>query len=244
MQFAIISDIHGNIGALEAVLADAASRGVDFIVNLGDILSGALFPRETADRLMALQLPTICGNHERQILTSERHEMGLSDGHAADSLRPDQVEWLSGLPTQMRLHRDILLVHGTPTSDLIYLLETVTDCGLREATQGEIRRRIGSTDARLILCGHSHIPRIVKLDGGPLIVNPGSVGLPAYSEEEPYPHLVETGSPNARYAIARNRDGMWSADLMAVEYDWEAAALVAERNGREDWARALRTGWA
>ena len=70
MKIAVISDIHGNIAALNAVLADASMQGVDQIVNLGDILSGSLFPAETADLLMAMALPTIRGNHERQVLDS------------------------------------------------------------------------------------------------------------------------------------------------------------------------------
>lgn len=242
MQIAAISDIHGNLGALDAVLADVQRRRVDLTVNLGDILSGALYPRETADRLIGLQLPTIRGNHERQLLTSAWEQMGLSDRHAAGSLRPDQFDWVAALPTALRLWPDVLVVHGTPNSDLVYLLETVTESGVREATHDEVRERAGSTDARIIFCGHSHIPRIVQLEGGPLIVNPGSVGLPAYDEHRPYPHVIENGAPHARYAIATNRRGIWSAELIAVEYDWEAAACQAQINGRDDWARALRSG--
>ena len=66
MKLAVISDIHGNLPALDAVLADIAAHRVEQIVNLGDILSGPLWAADTADRLMALALPTIAGNHERQ----------------------------------------------------------------------------------------------------------------------------------------------------------------------------------
>ena len=65
MNFAAIADIHGNLLALEAVLADIARRGISTIVNLGDLLSGPLWPAETADRLQSLNLPTVSGNHER-----------------------------------------------------------------------------------------------------------------------------------------------------------------------------------
>ena len=71
MRIAAISDIHGNLLALEAVLADVATQSVDVVVNLGDLLSGGVQPRETADRLMELDLPTVRGNHERQLLRSE-----------------------------------------------------------------------------------------------------------------------------------------------------------------------------
>jgi len=241
-RIAAISDIHGNLAALEAVLEDAERRGVDLIVNLGDILSGALYPAETADRLMPLQLPTIRGNHERQVLTMAPDQMGLSDRHAATNLRPDQLLWLASLPATLRPYPDVLLVHGTPDSDLAYFLETVTNSGVREATADEVRERAGSSDARLIFCGHTHVPRIIQLEGGPLIVNPGSVGLPAYDDDHPFPHVIETGSPHARYAIVTIRDGTSSAELIAVEYDWEAAARHAQSHGRDDWARALRTG--
>jgi putative phosphoesterase len=242
MKIAVLSDIHGNLAALDAVLAHAADRSVDLIVNLGDICSGALFPRETADRLMALSLPTIKGNHEHQVLTQPVEQMGLSDRHAASHLRKDQLAWLASLPATLRLSDDVLLVHGTPESDLTYFLETVTEAGLRPATRAEIHERAGDTDAAVVLCGHTHIPRTIRLDDGRLIVNPGSVGLPAYDDDRPYPHVIETGSPHARYAIIDGEDGKWSAELLEVSYDWEEAARYAEAGGRVDWARALRTG--
>lgn len=242
MKIAVISDIHGNVAALDAVLADAATRQVDQMVNLGDICSGGLFPRETADRLMPLGLPTIRGNHERQLSDQSHEHMGLSDRHAADTLRPEQLAWLAALPPSIRISDDVLLVHGTPDSDVTYFLETVTEGGLREATREEVQQRAGSVDAAVILCGHTHLQRAITLDDGRLIVNPGSVGLPAYDDERPYAHLVESGSPHARYAIlSKERDG-WSVDLLSVDYDWEQAARDAEANGRLDWSRALRTG--
>ena len=76
MRIAAVSDIHGNLFALDAVLADIARRGVYLIVNLGDIVSGPLLPLDTAQRLMALGLPTIRGNHERQVLTMDLDRMG------------------------------------------------------------------------------------------------------------------------------------------------------------------------
>ncbi|MEA3391092.1 metallophosphoesterase family protein [Sphingobium sp. CCH11-B1] len=242
MKIAVLSDIHGNIAALDAVLADAADRGADRIVNLGDICSGGLFPVETADRLMALDLPTIRGNHERQLLEQAPEHMGLSDRHAARTLRPEHLAWLAALPETAWLTHDILLVHGTPGSDLAYFLETVTEDGIRAATPAEVKSRIGAVCAPVILCGHTHIPHVVVIEDGPLIVNPGSVGLPAYDDTRPYPHKVETGSPHARYAMLTQADGAWQAELLCVDYDWEQAARDAEANGRPDWARALRTG--
>ena len=242
MKIAVLSDIHGNIAALDAVLAHAHALGVDQIVNLGDICSGALWPRETADRLMALGLPTIRGNHERQVLEGDPARMGLSDRRARDTLRDDQLAWMASLPPTLQLAEDVLMVHGTPSSDLVYFLETVTETGVRPATLAEVEERAGGTSARLILCGHTHVPRAVMLRDGRLIVNPGSVGLPAYDDDNPFPHAIENGSPFARYATVSNDGGSWQASFHLVAYDWEQAARDAEAVQRADWAKALRTG--
>ena len=242
MKIAVLSDIHGNISALDAVIAHANSQSVDQIVNLGDICSGALWPEETADRLMGLNLPTIRGNHERQVLNCALDQMGLSDKRARLTLREDQLAWFAALPETLRFSDDVVLVHGTPDSDLIYFLETVTEHGVRPATLDEVAERAGTTDASLILCGHTHVPRAVRLTDGRLIVNPGSVGLPAYDDDHPFPHVIENGAPHARYAIVTKENGEWEASFHMVAYDWEKAAREAEAHGRLDWAKSLRTG--
>lgn len=243
MKIAALSDIHGNLWALEAVLADIARRGADVIVNLGDILSGPLLPGETADRLMALSLPTIAGNHERQVLTQAPERMGASDLYAHQQITHKQREWIAGLPAALRLNDDVQMVHGTPRSDHEYWMETViAPQGLRPATVDEVAERAAGAEAPLVLCGHTHVPRAVQLDDGRLIVNPGSVGLQAYDDDMPYPHLVENGTPHARYALLEQRAQGWQVELLAVPYDWRPAAELAARNGRGDWAIALRTG--
>lgn len=242
MKIAAISDIHGNLDALDAVLADIALRGVDMLVNLGDIVSGHLQPRVTAARLMALDLPTIRGNHERQLF-GDPARMGESDAFARAQLLPEQLAWIAALPATLRLRKDVLLVHGTPQSDLVYFLDSVTPQGSRAATPAEVAERAGSTDAALILCGHTHMPRSMRLDDGRLVVNPGSVGLQAYDDDHGHPHVMENGTPHARYAIAeQGADGAWTAHFHAVAYDWEQAARLALANGRPDWVTPLRTG--
>jgi putative phosphoesterase len=241
VKIAALSDIHGNLAALEAVLEDIRRRGADLMVNLGDILSGPLQCAETADRLMPLRLPTIGGNHERQLLTFELDQMRVSDRFAASVLRPDHRAWIATLPETLRLD-DVLMVHGSPRSDLECFLETVTENGMRNASVAEVEERAGQTDAALILCGHTHVPGAVRLSGGRLVVNPGSVGLQAFEDDYPFPYKVETGSPHARYALLESSRGCWSANLLAVSYDWDSAAALAESRGRSDWGRALRTG--
>jgi len=242
MRIAVISDIHGNLWALDAVLDDLAGRQVDLTVNLGDILSGPLVPAETAERLMALALPTIRGNHERQLLEHSPERMGASDLWAHRCLAPRHREWIAALPATLRVQDDVLLVHGTPGSDLVYWLESVDRTGLRVASHDEVEERAGTAPATLILCGHTHVPRSVQLDDGRLVVNPGSVGLQAYADEHPHPHKAENGTPHARYAIVERRTDGWAVEQLAIPYDWTAAAELARRNGRPDWEVALRTG--
>ena len=253
MRIAVVSDIHGNLPALDAVLADIQRCSADLTVNLGDIVSGPLWPCETAERLMALELPTIRGNHERQLLTQPRERMSLTDAHTDAQLVPAHRDWLRSLPQELCLHPDIWCCHGTPASDLTYWLETVTpdfaragSPGLRAARVDEARARLGrqrDADASLLLCGHTHVPRAMQLAPDRLVLNPGSVGLQAYDDAHPHMHLVENGSPHARWALAQRTAYGWHVQFHAVTYDWEQAARRAEGNGRPDWADALRTGF-
>lgn len=243
MKIAAISDIHGNLGALEAVFDDIREQGADLVVNLGDILSGALYPAQTADRLMPLGLPTIRGNHERQVLRGDPARMGASDRYAHDCLSDEHKAWMRALPPELRIDDDVLLVQGIPGDDLAYFLETVTPDGCRPATRDEVEQRAGDTRATLILCGHTHIQRAVRLDDGRLIVNPGSVGLQAYEDDRPFPHRMEMGSPHARYALVTQTGAGWQAEWRAVAYAWDEAAATAAAHGRADWARALRSGY-
>jgi len=254
-KFAAISDIHGNLPALDAVLADIAAQGIDAIVNLGDILSGPLWAAATADRLMALQLPTIAGNHERQLLTQTRERMSASDAHTHDELLPQHRDWLSRLPPTLSLSDEVFCCHGTPTSDLSYFLETVVPGfaglglganGVRAAALAEATERAGAAmhgvAHGLILCGHTHVPRLLRLADGRLIVNPGSVGLQGFDDGHGHPHVIETRAPHARYALLERGAAGWNVSLRAVAYDW-AAAQRAEREQRPDWAHTLRTGF-
>jgi predicted phosphodiesterase len=254
MKIAIISDIHGNLLALQAVLADIARQGVEQTVNLGDILSGPLQPRETADLLMAQNFPTIKGNHERQLLAAHalpaaQRNLTDSDGYAAAQVSAAQVAWLRALPMQFALTDDVWLCHGTPASDLEYWMETVVPGfgvhghpGVRPATPEEVAQRLGDCAYPMVLCGHTHVPRIVQ-SGRALVINPGSVGLPGYEDDHPFPHVIENGAPHARYAVLEKAAASWQVDLRAVPYDHLAQARVAESNHRPDWAHALATGF-
>ena len=243
MRLAVISDVHGNLLALDAVLAAIATDGVDQTVNLGDLLSGYVQPAETADRLIELGLPTVRGNHERQVLTFPEQSKGMADRITSGLMTAQHREWMASLPMTLEPVPGALAFHGSPTDDLQYLLHTVEPAGVRPASVAEVQERVGDVSAyQLLLCGHTHIAGSMQLPGGPLVVNPGSVGWPAYTDDEPYEHEMAAGTPHARYALVDNASGQWEAEFRSVEYPWEKAAELAEGFGRQDVAKALRTG--
>ncbi|MES2951716.1 MAG: metallophosphoesterase family protein [Pseudomonadota bacterium] len=238
MRIAVVSDIHGNLPALIAVVADFQRRGVDHVVNLGDSLSGPLLPKETAQYLMAQKdWVHLAGNHERQILSLHAKSSAV-DIYAHAQLSAPEMEWIASLPFVRPFDHEVLLCHGTPTSDVGCLLENADQA----ATPAEIAERLGDVGASLILCGHTHVPRSVR-SGGKLIVNPGSVGHPAYNDDHPYPHAIQSGSPDARYAIVEKHNGAWSASLISVPYAYQEMAQLARSRNRLDWERALLTGY-
>jgi predicted phosphodiesterase len=241
-KLAIIADIHGNVAALEAVLADIEARKVTSIVNLGDCVSGPLWPRETMDLLKRLQLPTVRGNHDRWLAEVERSDLAASDAFAFDRLTAAEIAELGRLPPRLQLMTEIVAVHGSPRSDVEYLLEVVSDGRLSASDPARLRERLGDVSG-VVLCGHSHQARVVQFNEDVLIVNPGSVGCPAYLDPTPPAHVSEAGSPHARYALLQQAAAGWQIDLVAVAYDWTAASRRAARNGREEWARALASGF-
>jgi predicted phosphodiesterase len=243
-RFAVIADVHGNRWALEAVLEDIAWRDVRRIVNVGDHLFGPLDPAGTARLLMRLNLPSVGGNQDRELIDDSPAEPGSTKERNRAALTPHHREWLASLPFKKELPGGVLMFHGTPSHDDMYLLETVNPDGtVSPASAIEVAERLGTTQAPLLLCGHTHIPRLAEFHGC-TIVNPGSVGLQAYADDSPVTHVMENNSPHARYAIVEKQTTHWRVDHIAIGYDVESAAAEAERNARPDWAWRLRTGRA
>jgi predicted phosphodiesterase len=241
---AAIADIHGNTWALEAVLHDIRRRGIAQIVSLGDNVYGSLDPAGTAERLISADILSISGNQDR-ILFDRSEETLRSRDHqfALSQLSATQLRWLEGLsPTAVVGH--VLLCHGTPSSDTTYLLESVTPQGVFLSSTADILAHLQGVAQEVVLCGHSHVPRTVWLPDGRLVVNPGSVGIPAYTEDLPHPHVMEAGSPHARYAVISWQPAGWAVEQIALPYAWNEAAAVARRNGREDRAGWIETGRA
>jgi predicted phosphodiesterase len=234
----VIADIHGNLAALEAVLADLERRSVRNIVNLGDCVSGPLWPRETLELLIARGFPTVRGNHDRWVFEQDPAEMSRIDRFAHTHLDAAQRAWLGALPLTHSAG-EIFAFHARPDDDNQYLLEDVVGDRLFPASAETIEQRLAGHTHRFMLCGHSHLPNIVRLANGTTVLNPGSVGFPAYEDTDPS-HISESGAPHARYAIIR--DG--AIELIALEYDHASAAARAAENDRPDWAQFLTTGRA
>jgi putative phosphoesterase len=244
MRFAAIADVHGNYLALDAVLADIRAQGITTIVDLGDMASGALDARKTMDALMALDAVHVLGNHDRYLIDRPPEKMGSWERPAHAALDATHLDWLRTIPATRVLADQIFLCHATPVSDEVYWLESVhSDGTVAMADLESIEAVAAGIKQRLILCGHSHIARAVRLGDGRLIVNPGSVGCPGYRDIHPYPHVVEAGSPDARYAILESSGNDWAVSFRHVPYDHDAMAALALRNGKPELASALATGW-
>ena len=242
-RIAVVSDIHGNHHALAAVLADIDRRGIERIVNLGDSLYGPLDPRRTVEMLLEREMTTVRGNEDR-ILCDESAVGNPTVRYCRAMLSDRHLAWLESRPVAAVIEGEIVCFHASPTNDTEYLLWEVTPEGAVERSPEEIARRLGAWPGMVVLCGHDHVPRTLRLPGGELLVDPGSVGCPAYDDGTPHPHVMESGSPAARYAALRRERGNWGVEQVSVRYDYEAAARLAERNGRGDWAAWLRTGLA
>jgi predicted phosphodiesterase len=241
-EFAVIADVHGNAWALEAVLADIAQHGVRGIVNLGDNANGPLDPARSVELLRGCSALHVRGNGDR--MTGVGGDTATrSSIYARERLDEHALQWLRELPLTL-MGDDWMAFHATPRSDTDYFLENIAAGKTVLAHRDEVAGRLGKTDASLILCGHTHIPRLVTLATGQIVLNPGSVGLPAYASGDPSPHVVETGSPDARYAIVRRDTARWRVEFLCVPYDWRAAVAHARAEGWEEWARNLETGYS
>lgn len=244
-RLAILADIHANVWALDAVLGHAKRRGVDGFVNLGDSLYGPLKPHATYERLMQESvLVTIQGNQDRLIYEASERDLASirTLAYVIRDLGDEPIHWLSKLPKTAVLEDDIFLCHGTPGSDTDYLLEDIME-GLPEVrSEGALRELLQGVRQPVVLCGHTHIPRVVELSHGQLVVNPGSVGVPAYDDVDPVRYRMQTFSPHACYAILEKSGTGWNVALERVAYNHQAAAEYARTLGRDDWAQGIATG--
>ena len=244
MRLAAIADVHGNFLALEAVLADIRGQRIDTILNLGDMASGPLDARRAMDMLMALEAVHVLGNHDRYLIDRTPEEMGSWDRPVHAQLDTSHLAWLKGISSTRVFENAVYLCHATPLDDETYWLETVRPDGtVCMSSIADIEQVAEGISQSLILCGHTHIARAVRLRDGRMIINPGSVGCPGYRDIAPFRHVMEAGSPDARYAILELKSGQWHVTFRHVPYDHDAMASLARQNGHPDLANALATGW-
>jgi predicted phosphodiesterase len=244
-KYAVLSDIHGNSWALKAVLEDIRTKGIGNFINLGDIFYGPLDPAGTAEVLDKFPMDTVHGNEDRLIYEIPGNKLANTTlEYVVRQLSEGEINWLRQLPKTKVVDREIFLCHGTPDSDTEYLLEEVRMNRVGQRSDEDIARLVKNIDCPIILCGHSHVAKTVRMRDGRMIVNAGSVGLPAYSDDTPRFHKMEAGFPHASYVLLKEKDKGWDFEFIKVAYDWEKAANRAGENGREDWGRWLRTGRA
>lgn len=207
MRVAAISDIHGNLPALEAVLADIELEGVDDIVVAGDSVSGP-WPAEVFDLLQSAGARIVHGNADRP------EEVSAASAELAawneDRLGAHRRAEVAGWPTTFELDVDglgsLLVFHSTPWSDTpIYTSITPDDV---------VAELIGDVNADVVVCGHTHMQYDRTLSSGLRIVNPGSVGMPY------------EGRPGAFWAVLGP-----DVDLRSSEYDVEACVAAIQLLG-------------
>lgn len=243
-RFAVISDIHSNSAALEAVLKDISDQGIESIVNLGDHLSGPMAARETAELLLSHEMSSIRGNHDRWLVENKREDMNSIDGVAFDQLQERHLDWLRGLPSTLWLSENVFACHGTPRSDTTYWMEKVSPLGdvvLR--SRDEVSSEATGIKASLMLCGHTHLPRRLDLPDGRIILNPGSVGCPGYIGTTPIHHVVQTGTSAASYAVVEKATAGWATAFRQIPYDPSRMIEMAKAANHPQWESRLSTGW-
>jgi len=228
MRFAFISDIHGNLQALEQVLADIQKSDVDQVVCLGDVASLGPQPREVIARLKEMQIPIVMGNHDNYLLNPELTENHIPWLRAAelwchDLLSDDELEFLNSFPSHLRFSPDentnILCFHGSPRSNEEFLYPDTPSIILDENFDGQ--------DASIFVGGHTHVQMVLQHKGLTLI-NPGSVGMPF---EYPMRGLDQHAFRRTEYGILDVVDGRFTLDLHRIPIDFDQLAKTTRASG-------------
>lgn len=246
MRDALISDIHANLPALEAVLADIdARKDVGATYHLGDLVGYAPWPNEVVDLIRTRSIGGVAGNYDSTVGTNYKHcgcryedprqeELShISYGWTRQHVSPATRDWLAGLPFRIDLLPNgghtagprVVLVHGTPTLNTLYWTEDRPDefC-LKMAALASLK------PGDVIAFGHTHLPWQREVNGI-RFVNTGSVGRP------------KDGDWRAGYVLLEVRDGASEAEFVRVEYDLERAMRgIRASDLPDDFAEHLCTG--
>jgi len=240
MRLAFISDIHGNLHALDRVLADLQNTPVDQVVCLGDVASLGPQPREVIARLQQLHIPIIMGNHDHYLLNpqlmAQHHPwVRAAEEWCLTQLTADNLDFLRSFQPQLTLALDpdtqVLCFHGSPRSNEEWLYPPTLS-----ATLDEI---FAETTAQVLVGGHTHV-QMLRQHKGRLLLNPGSVGMPF---EFPMPGLNQHALRWAEYAILEIAAGKLTTQFCRVPIDFEHLAQTARASGLPDVEFWLST-WA
>ncbi len=227
MKIAVLSDIHGNYQALEAVVKDIKAQNCEKVLCLGDIAMAGPEPSLVIDFVQKQTNWTVIqGNTDKMIteysdslyetLKSVFPVMAEALKDDVSIIEKDKIEYLRNLPIQKSLVIEgvkVLLVHGSPRRNNEDILPDMPLEKVEEMVQG--------VQADLIFCGHTHIPCGYQTNNKKTIVNTGSVGRPM------------SGDPRACYVIANFKDGGFTIEHRLVDYDKELAAkIIRARNFR------------
>ncbi|HET9465483.1 MAG TPA: metallophosphoesterase family protein [Gemmatimonadales bacterium] len=246
MKFALISDIHANLPALEAVVAHIdGQRGVAATYHLGDLVGYAPWPNESVALIRGRNIPGVAGNYDSTVGTDYKHcgcryedprqeELShISYGWTRERVSPDTKSFLAGLPFRIDLQPNgghlagprVILVHGSPTLNTLYWTEDRPDDFCLK-----MARLAGARPGDVIAFGHTHIPWHREV-GGIHFVNTGSVGRP------------KDGDWRAGYVLLEAGSGEIGVQNVRVEYDVERAMRgIRESELPDDFAEYLRTG--
>jgi predicted phosphodiesterase len=220
---AILSDIHGNLPALEAVLADLANFDVDHVIVPGDVISFGPFSRQTAELVMEKGWSVIRGNNEFFLVDYKTPRAPAEwndpiqfaptawlDRQFDHKLKTVIGSWPDTLNLRFRDAPPILVCHGTPESPWDSIYWTLTD--------EEIENLLRNIEADYVICGHTHLP-MNRQAGNWRIFNPGSVGVPL------------DGIFSASYMILEGNEQGWTPTFRRVPFDYEAVFEEFERSG-------------
>jgi predicted phosphodiesterase len=243
----VISDIHGNGVALDAVLADWERRGGGGIVCLGDATGGGPQPDQVLTRLRELDCRMVRGNADDWLLSGLPNASGDAESEALEEivawarerLSDENRAFLQRLPPTLELALDdttrVLAFHGTPRGTTERLLYTMSDSVLAE--------RLGDHTATVLAGGHTHLQG-ARGHRGALLLNPGSVGVPVRGEpiESWLPNQSRWVPDHAEYAVVESERGAVAVTLARVPVEVDEVRRSAERSGMPHarrWAALL-----
>ena len=220
-RVAVLADIHGNMPAFEAVIADIAAQQVDEVLVGGDLVGRGPQGSRVIQKIRELGWPSVRGNHEDYLLTFKRGEVPpdwleaaewSASRWMADDLSDDDVRYMEGLPFSLRSQSlaQIHLVHASPLSN---------NDGIGPWTsRSSIRQHFDSVDESVLVCAHTHRPLHERFDNGH-VINVGSVGLPFNQDRR------------AQYVVFDHDDGEVDFQFRQVEYDLEEILAIYDSSG-------------